>query len=33
MDKDKNLLAQFVKRYMLRPVARCKAGCGFQNAG
>jgi hypothetical protein len=24
---DKNILALFVKKYMLRPIARCRGGC------
>jgi len=31
--KVKNLPDQFIKRYMLRPVARCRAGCRVHDAG
>jgi len=33
MDKGRNLLDQFVKRYMLRPVARCRLGCRVHDTG
>ncbi|MGB7292654.1 MAG: hypothetical protein WBD99_10820 [Thermodesulfobacteriota bacterium] len=32
MHKSNNLMGRFVSKYMLRPVARCKAGCSIHDA-